>query len=238
MTDTSQRPLNGKILIVDDEPAIRKFLSISLEATGYDILEAENGKQALEIAALEQPDMIILDLGLPDKDGKDIIKSVREWSSIPILVLSVRADEKEKVQALDFGANDYVTKPFGIAELLARVRALSRIYGVESGRIQETGFENNGLKIDYAARTVLLKGEAVKLTKKEYDLLCLLTRNAGKVLTHDYILRELWGPAQADQAQYLRVHIGNLRQKLNDDPASPSFILTEPGVGYRFIRQD
>lgn len=238
MTDPAQKPLNGKILIVDDEPAIRKFLSISLEATGYDILEAENGKQALEIAALKQPDMIILDLGLPDKDGKDIIKSVREWSSIPILVLSVRADEKEKVQALDYGANDYVTKPFGIAELLARVRALSRIYGVESGRIQETGFESNGLKIDYTARTVLLKDETVKLTKKEYDLLCLLTRNAGKVLTHDYILRELWGPAQADQAQYLRVHIGNLRQKLNDDPASPAFILTEPGVGYRFIRQD
>ncbi len=238
MTDHAQKLLNGKILIVDDEPAIRKFLSISLEASGYSILEAENGKQALEVAALKQPDMIILDLGLPDKDGKDVIKALREWSNIPILVLSVRADEKEKVQALDDGANDYVVKPFGIGELLARVRALSRIYGVENGNIQETSFENNGLKVDYVARSVLLSGEAVKLTRKEYDLLCLLTRNAGKVLTHDYILRELWGPAQADQAQYLRVHIGNLRQKLNDDPSQPSFILTEPGVGYRFIRQD
>jgi two-component system KDP operon response regulator KdpE len=234
MIDDS-KPVSGKILIVDDEPAIRKFLSISLEASGYSVLEAASGKEALETAALKQPDMVILDLGLPDKDGQQVIKELREWSVVPILVLSVRADEKEKVLALDNGANDYVTKPFGIAELLARVRALVRIYGLESGRIHESVFEHEGLSLDYGAHTVTLDGQPLKLTRKEYDLLALLTRNAGKVLTHDYILRQLWGPAQVDQAQYLRVHIGNLRQKLGDDPAQPKFILTEPGVGYRFL---
>lgn len=231
----NNEPVTGKILIVDDEPPIRKFLSISLEAHGYMILEAENGKRALEIAALKKPDIIILDLGLPDLDGKQVIQKLREWTKIPILVLSVRADEQEKVQALDQGANDYVTKPFGIAELMARLRALTRIQKLESGQTNESVFMQGGLKVDYAARTVERDGKPIKLTRKEYDLLRLLTRNAGKVLTHDFLLRELWGPAQAEQAQYLRVHIGNLRQKLADDPATPVFILTEPGVGYRFI---
>lgn len=229
--------LTGKILIVDDEPPIRKFLSISLAAHGYTVLEAENGKQALESAALKNPDLVVLDLGLPDMDGKAVIKGLREWTKIPILVLSVRADEQEKVRVLDMGANDYVTKPFGIAELMARLRALTRIYKLESGQTDEAVFTQGTLKIDYAARTVDLDGESIKLTRKEYDLLRLLTRNAGKVLTHDFLLREIWGPAQADQAQYLRVHVGHLRQKLGDDPATPSFILTEPGVGYRFLVQ-
>lgn len=229
------KPLSGKILIVDDEAPIRKFLSISLGASGYEVLEAGSGKEALETAAFKQPDLIVLDLGLPDMDGQDVIKKFREWTKIPILVLSVRADEKEKVLALDNGANDYVTKPFGIAELMARLRALTRIHNLESGQTNESVFTQGKLKIDYASRTVELDGESLKLTRKEYDLLRLLTRNAGKVLTHDFLLREVWGPAQTDQAQYLRVHIGNLRQKLRDDPASPSFILTEPGVGYRFI---
>lgn len=229
------KPLSGKILIVDDEAPIRKFLSISLGASGYEVLEAGSGKEALETAAFKQPDLIVLDLGLPDMDGQDVIKKFREWTKIPILVLSVRADEKEKVLALDNGANDYVTKPFGIAELMARLRALTRIHNLESGQTNESVFTQGKLKIDYASRTVELDGESLKLTRKEYDLLRLLTRNAGKVLTHDFLLREVWGAAQTDQAQYLRVHIGNLRQKLRDDPASPSFILTEPGVGYRFI---
>ena len=233
----SEKPLNGKVLIVDDEAPIRKFLSISLTASGYEVLEAGSGKEALETAALKQPDLIILDLGLPDMDGQDVIVKLREWTAIPILVLSVRSDEKEKVMALDRGANDYVTKPFGIAELMARLRALTRIQRMESGQTSEATYTQGALILDYAARTVTLAGEAVKLTRKEYELLRLLTRNAGKVLTHDYLLREVWGPAQADsdQSQYLRVHIGNLRQKLHDDPAAPSFILTEPGVGYRFI---
>ena len=228
-------PLTGKILIVDDEAPIRKFLSISLGAHGYTLLEAESGKQAIELVALKKPDMIVLDLGLPDMDGKSVIRQIREWSKIPILVLSVRSDEEEKVEALDAGANDYVTKPFGIAELMARLRAMTRIHNLETGKTEEAIFTQGALKVDYAARTVELNGEAIKLTRKEYDLLRLFTRNAGKVLTHDFLLREVWGPAQADQAQYLRVHIGNLRQKLRDDPANPSFILTEPGVGYRFV---
>lgn len=231
----THKPLNGKILIVDDEAPIRKFLTISLDASGYTTLEAANAKEAISLCALKNPDLVILDLGLPDMDGQSVIKNLREWTQIPILVLSVRADEKDKVEALDSGANDYVTKPFGIAEVLARVRALIRIYGLEKGGIAETVFESEALRIDYVARTVTLAGEPIKLTRKEYDILALLTRNAGKVLTHDYILREIWGPAQADQAQYLRVHIGHLRQKLNDDPAQPRFIMTEPGVGYRFV---
>lgn len=233
----SDNPLNGKILIVDDEAPIRKFLSISLGASGYEVLEAASGREALETAAFRQPDIVVLDLGLPDMDGQDAIGKFREWTNIPILVLSVRADEKEKVSALDNGANDYVTKPFGIAELMARLRALIRIRNLESGRTSEAVFVQGLLKIDYATRAVDLNGDSLKLTRKEYNLLRLLTRNAGKVLTHDFLLREVWGPAQTDQAQYLRVHIGNLRQKLHDDPADPSFILTEPGVGYRFMTQ-
>lgn len=229
------RPVSGKILIVDDETSIRKFLSISLTASGYDVIEASSGNDALKMAAFKQPDLIVLDLGLPDMNGQDAIKKFREWSNIPILVLSVRSDEKEKVLALDNGANDYVTKPFGVAELMARLRALARIYRLESGQTHEAVFTKGQLNINYADRTVKLDETLLKLTRKEYDLLRLLTRNAGKVLTHSFLLRELWGPAQTDQAQYLRVHIGNLRQKLGDDPASPSFILTEPGVGYRFI---
>jgi two-component system, OmpR family, KDP operon response regulator KdpE len=233
----TSRPVSGKILIVDDEAPIRKFLSISLSASGYDVVEAASGKSALEAVALNQPDLVILDLGLPDVNGQEVIGKLREWTRIPILVLSVRDDEAGKVRALDGGANDYVTKPFGIAELLARVRALTRLHKLESGQADPSTFSAGKLKIDYAARTVELAGEPVRLTRKEYDLLRLLTRNAGKVLTRNFLLREVWGPAQADsdQAQYLRVHIGNLRHKLKDDWARPAFIHTEPGVGYRFV---
>ena len=224
----------GKILIVDDEAPIRKFLSIALNAHGYSVLEADTGKIALEIVVLKKPDLIILDLGLPDIDGKKLIRQIREWANIPILVLSARAHEEEKVEALDCGANDYVTKPFGVAELMARLRNLTRIYKIESGQIGEAVFIQGKLKIDYASRTVKLDGRQVKLTRKEYELLRLFTRNAGKVLTHTFLLRELWGSEEVD-AQYLRVHIGNLRQKLRDDPVDPLFILTEPGLGYRFL---
>jgi two-component system KDP operon response regulator KdpE len=228
-------PHTGKILIVDDETSIRKFLSISLSAQGYDVLEAANGQQALETSALKNPDLIILDLGLPDIDGKTVIAKLREWSRTPVLVLSVRSDEMEKVEALDNGANDYVTKPFGMAELMARLRALMRIHRMETGQIEESLFAQDGLKVDYAARSVTLHDRPLHLTRKEYEILRLLTRNAGKVLTHDFLLRQVWGPAQAHEAQYLRVHIGNLRQKLGDDPANPAYIITEPGVGYRFL---
>lgn len=233
----SDRPANGRVLIVDDEAPIRKFLNISLAASGYDVTEATCGSEALSTAAFRNPDLVILDLGLPDMDGQEVIVKLREWSAVPILVLSVRDDEKDKVAALDGGANDYVTKPFGINELLARLRALHRIHRSESGRGDEASASCGPLSIDYVTRQVDLGGQRVHLTRKEYDLLRLLIRNAGKVLTHRYLLREVWGPAQAegDQAQVLRVHIANLRHKLGDDPAAPAFILTEPGIGYRFI---
>jgi two-component system KDP operon response regulator KdpE len=233
----SSQPANGKVLIVDDEAPIRKFLSISLGASGYAVIEAASGSDALAEAALRQPDLIVLDLGLPDIDGQEVIRRLREWSAIPILVLSVRDDESEKVSALDGGANDYVTKPFGINELLARLRALRRIARLGEAGGGEANASFGPLAIDYVERRVALDGVDVHLTRKEYELLRLMTRNAGKVLTHRYLLREVWGPAQAegDQAQVLRVHMGNLRAKLGDDPAAPAFILTEPGVGYRFI---
>lgn len=233
----SAEAVNGRILIVDDEAPIRKFLSISLGASGYEVIEAACGRDALAAIALQQPDLVILDLGLPDIDGQQVIVDLRRWSRIPILVLSVRDGEDEKVKALDAGANDYVTKPFGINELLARVRALYRILRLESGASDEPGASFGGLRLDYVARRAELDGEPLHLTRKEYDLLRLFARNAGKVLTHRFLLRELWGQAQAEasQTQALRVHVNNLRHKLGDDPAAPTFIVTEPGVGYRFI---
>lgn len=234
MTDSQN---TGKILIVDDEASIRKFLRISLEAKGYTILEATNGRHALEQAALKSPDLIILDLGLPDMDGKLVIKELRTWSHTPLIVLSVRSDETEKVEALDLGANDYVTKPFGIAELLARFRVLLRPQNTDIGAGNESLFARDGLEINYAHRTVSMNGKMLRLTRKEYEILCLLARNAGKVLTQDFLLRQIWGPAHTGEAQYLRVHIGKLRQKLGDDAAAPLFIVTEPGVGYRFTNE-
>ena len=229
------QPVTGKVLVIDDEAPIRKFLGIGLEAHGYELLEAESGKQGLETAVMKKPDLIVLDLGLPDMDGKAVIKKFREWTNTPILVLSVRTDEQEKIEALDSGANDYVTKPFSIGEFLARVRALARIHKMETDHTEEAVFTQGKLKIDFVARTVELDGQPVKVTRKEYDLLRLLVRNAGKVVTHDFLLKQVWGPAHTNDAHYLRVHIGNLREKLADDPAKPHFILTEPGVGYRFL---
>jgi two-component system KDP operon response regulator KdpE len=228
-------PLNGKILIVDDEAPIRKFLSINLAAHGYTVLEADRGKKALEITALNTPDMIILDLVLPDMDGTDLIKKLRKQTKIPILVLSGRADEEIKVKALDCGANDYVTKPFGVAELMARLRNLARTYKMESCQTDGEVFEQGKLKIDYASRTIRLNGKSVRLTRREYDLLRLLIRNAGKVLTHAFLLRELFGSTEADHVKQLRVHIVNLRKKLGDDPDNPSFIASEYNLGYRFL---
>jgi two-component system KDP operon response regulator KdpE len=225
----------SRILVVDDESHIRKFLRISLTAHGYAVVEAVRGADAIQRAASEGVDLVVLDLGLPDMDGQDVIRRLREWSQMPILVLSVRADEMDKVGALDAGANDYVTKPFGIAELIARVRVLLR-NGPEGGAAESAvEFSANGLVIDFAGRQVSVDGVGVRLTRKEFDLLRLLARNAGKVLTYPHLLREVWGDAYVLQNHYLRVHIGHLRQKLGDDPNDPRFIWTEPGVGYRFI---
>jgi two-component system KDP operon response regulator KdpE len=226
--------LSGTILLVEDDPHIRKFLRISLEAHGFTIIEARQAFDGLQACAEQKADLVILDLGLPDMDGQEFITRVREWSNIPLIVLSVRSDEAEKVLALDSGANDYVTKPFGISELMARIRALLR----NSEAMQdETGsvFENSGLRVDLAARTVTVKGKLVQLSRKEYDLLKMLVSNPGRVLTHQQIMREIWGPNRENETHHLRVLIGHLRQKLGDQPARPRYILTEQGVGYRLL---
>jgi two-component system KDP operon response regulator KdpE len=225
----------ARILVIDDEPQIRRFLRVSLEAHDFRILEAASGQEGIRIAALEKPDAVILDLGLPDLDGQAVIARLREWSSVPIIVLSVRADETDKIAALDAGADDYVTKPFGTGELLARIRAaLRHAAGVASGApLLSIG----ALQLDLERRLVTLAGEPVKLSPKEYELLKLLVQNAGKVLTHQFILREVWGKAHEQDVQYLRVFARQLRQKIEADPAQPRLLLTEPGVGYRFTAE-
>jgi len=220
-----------KVLIVDDEPPIRRFLRTSLSAQGYTIIESETGAEALHEVERERPDILVLDLGLPDISGIEIIKAIRRTSDMPIVVLSVRSDERAKVEALDLGADDYITKPFGMDELVARLRLALR------HRFQAKGepplFVAGDLSVDLVRRVVKRAGTEVKLSPKEYDLLRSLVTNAGKVLTHRHILNEVWGPAHTEDAQYLRVFIRNLRQKLEADPARPMLILTEPGVGYR-----
>ena len=226
--------ITGRILLVEDDQGIRKFLRVALEAQGFALDEATSGRDGVARAATASPDLVVLDLGLPDMDGKDVIRRIREWSEVPILILSVRQAEEEKVAALDAGANDYVVKPFGIAEMLARVRALLR-----TNRSGAPGAEpeivQGDLNIDLARHTVSLAGESVRLTRKEFDLLALLARNAGRILTHRQILNDIWGPAHEHDLQYLRVFVGRLRAKLGDDPSAPRFILNEPGVGYRFL---
>lgn len=222
---------SGTILVVEDEAQIRKFLRISLEAHGFTVKEARLAEDGLKLCTTAQPHLVILDLGLPDMDGQDFILRLREWSQVPIIVLSVRASEMEKVQALDAGANDYVTKPFGISELMARIRVVLRNH--ESVISMPTIFESGGLCVDLVQREVSVDGESVHLSKKEYDLLRLLTNHPGQVLTHQQILREIWGAAQQDETHYLRVLVGQLRQKLGDDPTRPRFIVTVQSVGYR-----
>lgn len=219
------------VLVIDDEAQIRKFLRISLCAQGYRVLEAGSGREGLEQAALGRPDLVVLDLGLPDLDGQQVLRELREWSQVPVLVLSVRAGEGEKVQALDAGANDYVIKPFGIQEFLARVRVLLR----QSQTDQQPAVQvrTGDLLVDFAYRRVLLAEQEVPLTRKEYAVLALLARHLGRVVTQQQLLKDVWGPSHADDSHYLRIVIGHLRQKLADDPAAPRFIATEPGVGYR-----
>ena len=225
--------ITAKILVVDDEPQIRKFLRISLNAHGYAVVEAARGEDGIARCATEQPDLVILDLGLPDIDGQQVIGRIREWSEVPILILSVRAGEDEKVRALNSGAYDYVTKPFGIAELIARVRVGLRAHTTDdpTPSVVRVG----DLVIDLPAHTVTREGEPVKLSKKEFELLRLLVIDAGRVLTHQHLLRAVWGPAQTEETHYLRVYVGHLRQKLGDTPENPRYIVTEPGVGYRFV---
>jgi two-component system KDP operon response regulator KdpE len=221
----------ARILIVDDEPQIRRFLRISLAAHGYDVIEAARGEEAVSKTAVDKIDLVILDLGLPDIDGHAVIAQIREWSQIPIIVLSVRSGDVEKVRALDGGAEDYLTKPFSIAELMARVRAALRKRG--EIKTAEPVFVHGGLMVDLGRRRVTMDGADVRLSRKEYGILRMLATNPGRVLTHQQILREVWGPGHLEDTHYLRIHVGHLRQKLGDDPAQPRYILTEPGVGYR-----
>ncbi|HEX9798723.1 MAG TPA: response regulator [Thermoanaerobaculia bacterium] len=225
----------ARILVVDDEPQIRKFLEISLRSQGYAVAEAATGREGLERLATGGADLLILDLGLPDLDGIDVLVELRQWSTVPVIVLSVRASESEKVGALDSGANDYVTKPFGIQELMARVRGLLRSPGAAED--SPPVFDDGSLRIDLARRAVTLVGEPVRLTRKEFSLLALLVRHAGRVVTQQQLLRELWGPEHVEDAHYLRVVVGKLRQKLGDDAAAPRYLRTEPGVGYRFVAE-
>ncbi len=221
----------ASILVVDDEPPIRRLLRTSLTAQGYDVLEATGGQEAIDAVARDKPDLVILDLGLPDLGGIEVIRALRQRSSLPIIVLSVRDDERGKVEALDLGADDYVIKPFGVDELVARIRtALRHRFQVQG---EKPVFTAGDLAVDLVRRSVKRGGEEVHLSPKEYDLLAELVANAGKVLTHRHILSKVWGPAHTEDAQYLRVFIRNLRSKLEPDPARPQLILTEPGVGYR-----
>jgi two-component system KDP operon response regulator KdpE len=225
-----------RVLIVDDEPQIRRFLRTSLGAHGYRVIEASCGQEAMTLIATERPELVLLDLGLPDMDGQEVIHRLREWSTVPIIVVSVRGREAEKIDALDGGADDYVTKPFGMGELLARIRAALR-HRLQA-EVDEPVFRSAGLSVDLVRRLVVVDGREVKLTPKEYDLLRVLVSHAGKVITHQQLLREVWGPASLYETHYLRVYIGQLRQKLEPDPAQPRYILTEPGVGYRLRLED
>jgi two-component system KDP operon response regulator KdpE len=222
----------GRILVVDDEPQIHRFLKPALSAAGYDALQAFTAAEAERLAATSAPDVIILDLGLPDKDGKEVIRSLRTWSKLPIIVLSARGVEAEKIEALDLGADDYVEKPFGIGELLARIRTAIRHR--EPATVSMSRFDIGDLSIDLAKRIVSRGGERVHLTPKEYDLLAHMARHAGLVMTHRQLLVAVWGPAHTEDLHYLRVFIGQLRTKIERDPSAPDLIRTEPGVGYRF----
>ncbi len=222
-----------RILVIDDEPQIRKFLDISLRAQGYRVESAENGAAGLAALATHGADLVVLDLGLPDLDGHEVLAQLRQWSQVPVLVLTVRSGEAEKVEALDAGANDYVTKPFGIQELMARVRALLRSHGMPTD--SSPVFDDGHLHVDLARREVRVAEEPVVLARKEYALLALLVQHAGRVVTQPHILRELWGPDHQEDTHYLRVLVGKLRNKLGDDAAKPRYIATEPGVGLRFV---
>jgi two-component system KDP operon response regulator KdpE len=219
-----------RVLVVDDEPAIRRFLRVSLAAHGYVIFEADSGEAAMVVAASNRPDLIILDLGLPDLNGVEVTRRLREWTRIPIIILSVRGQEADKIAAFDAGADDYVVKPFGVGELLARMRVALR-HVTPAG--DDPVFVVDELVIDRARREVKVAGREMQLTPTEYGLLCALAAHAGKVLTHRQLLRELWGPGYEQETHMLRVNISNLRRKLEPDPTRPHYIRTEPGVGYR-----
>jgi two-component system KDP operon response regulator KdpE len=221
---------NAKVLVVDDENAIRRFLRVALTSQAYTVVEAASGQDALSAAATHKPDIVILDLGLPDIDGVEVTHLLRQWTQVPVIILSVRGSESDKIAALDAGADDYLTKPFGVGELLARLRAALRRNSIPVG---EPVFVSGSLKVDLAQRIVTVAGHEVQLTPNEYELLRILVTHAGKVLTHRYLLREVWGAEYGDELHMLHVNISNLRRKIEPESARPQLIITEPGVGYR-----
>ncbi|MCL4182987.1 MAG: response regulator transcription factor [Burkholderiaceae bacterium] len=225
-----------RVLVIDDEPQIRKFIDISLRSQGYATLLAETGQQGLTLLASKGADIVILDLGLPDRDGREVLRELRQWSRVPVIVLTVRSGEEEKVALLDAGANDYVTKPFGIEELMARIRALLRSTRLDGDT--SPVYDDGVLRIDLARREVHLNDQPVSLTRKEFSLLSLLVRQPGRLVTQPQLLREMWGPTHEEDAHYLRVLVGKLRQKLGDDASAPRYIVTEPGVGLRFLTRE
>jgi two-component system KDP operon response regulator KdpE len=222
------------VVVIEDEAEIRRFLRVTLHAQSYRLFEAATGGDGLVEVATRQPDVVIVDLGLPDIDGLEVIRRIREWSSVPVIVLSARGGERDKVMALDAGADDYVEKPFGTDELLARVRVALR-HAAGGARDADAVFTIGGLTVDQARRVVIADGREVHLTPIEYKLLTILVHHAGKVLTHRQLLREVWGPTHVDHAHYLRVYMGQLRRKIERDAAQPRYLLTEPGVGYRLV---
>jgi two-component system, OmpR family, KDP operon response regulator KdpE len=225
--------MNLRILLVEDDPHIRRFLRATLVTQGYALLEVETGEEGLALAAAQVPDLILLDLGLPDMDGKEVIRRLREWSEIPIIVLTARGQEREKVASLDAGADDYLTKPFGVGELLARIRAaMRRVRMPEPGRVEQV-LSLGDVTIDLERRKVTRGMEEINLTPIEFKLLSVLIRHRGKVVTHRQLLKEVWGPSYIEQNPYLRIVILNLRRKLEENPTQPHYLITEPGVGYR-----
>ncbi|XZE18720.1 response regulator [Pirellulaceae bacterium SH449] len=235
---TDKQPHPALIAVIEDEEPIRRFLRASLASEGYRLVEGGTAQEGMRLITQERPDLILLDLGLPDRDGIEIVREIRGWTSIPVIILSARDRETEKIRALDAGADDYLTKPFGVGELLARIRVALR----HSANISETSpackssiYECEAVKVDLEARRVFRDGVEIRLTKLEYDLLAVMIRNAGRVLTHRYLLKEVWGPGNAHETHYLRVFVANLRKKLEAESVRPRIILTEPRVGYRLV---
>jgi len=227
----------ARILVIEDEQEIRRFLRASLTSHGYSLVEAEDGEGGIRQAASQQPELIILDLGLPDMDGLSVVQQIRSWSRVPIIILSARGQEQDKVEALDAGADDYLTKPFGIAELLARLRVALRHEARSAGGAGDPVFSVGDLRVDLANRRVSVAEREIHLTPNEYRLLTTLVKHAGKVLTHRQLLKEVWGPGNASETHYLRVYMAQLRQKLEADSTQPRYLITEPGVGYRLMNE-
>jgi two-component system KDP operon response regulator KdpE len=225
------------VLLIEDEPQMRRFLRAALESHDFQLVEAATAREGLAHATGRNPDVILLDLGLPDGDGIDLTRRMREWSGTPIIVISARGKEQDKIAALDAGADDYLTKPFGVGELLARLRVALRHAAIAGGAADEPVFATGELRVDLARRQVFVAGREVRLTPFEYKLLALLVKNAGKVLTHRQLLRQVWGPEYGDENHYIRVYVAQLRRKLEADPARPRYLRTEPGVGYRLVTE-